>query len=211
MSDSIQIPAPMLAAIELSLNRYLAMDPDTMARMAILAGKVIAIHLRGLNTIFYLIPHLNGVGVSSTYSGQADTVLCGTPGAFMRLGASSRPASVLFSGDVEISGDVELGQAFKKILDTVEIDWEEQLSKVFGDVVAHGIGNVVRDTTRWLYGAAETLGMDLAEYLHEETHMLPQDFEIEAFLSDVDTLRSDTDRLEQRVVRLLHRLRGGDS
>ncbi len=211
MSDSIRIPPAMLAAIEVAMNRYLAMDPNTMARIAKLAGKVVAIQLRGLNTAIYLAPHISGVGVLSSYSGQPDTVLRGTPGAFIRLGATSRPARVLFSGDVEISGDVELGQAFKKILDGMEIDWEEQLSKPLGDVVAHGIGNLIRDTGRWLHGSAESLGLDIAEYLHEETRLLPQDFEIEAFLSQVDTLRSDADRLEQRINRILQRLQGDAS
>lgn len=208
MSDSIQIPAPLLAAIELALNRYLAMDPDTLSRIATLSGRVIAIDLRGLNTVFYLIPHINGVAVHSYYAGEANTVLLGTPGAFMRLGATTRPARVLFSGDVEISGDVEVGQAFKKILDAMDIDWEEQLSKPLGDVVAHGIGNLVRDTARWLSGTAESLGMDVAEYLHEESELLPREFEIEEFLSRVDTLRGDADRLEQRIRRIHQRLQG---
>ncbi len=211
MSDSIQIPTAMLAAIELALNRYLAMDPDTMSRLADLSGKVIAIHLRGLNTAFYLVPHISGVRVLTAYSGQADTVLRGTPGAFMRLGATTRPAGVLFSGDVEISGDVELGQRFKKILDAMEIDWEEQLSKPFGDVVAHGIGNLIRDSARWLHDSAETLGMDMAEYLHEESQLLPRDFEIDEFLAHVDTLRGDADRLEQRIKRIQQQLQGDDA
>lgn len=208
MSDSIHIPSSMLATVELALNRYLAMDPDTLARIAGLSGKVIAIELRGLNTGFYLIPHINGVSVQSAYSGQPDTVLRGTPGAFMRLGASDRPTRVLFSGDVEISGDVELGQAFKKILDAMDIDWEEQLSKPFGDVVAHSIGNLVRDAGRWLNNTAESLGLDVAEYLHEESQLLPRGFEVDEFLSQVDTLRGDADRLAQRIRRIEQRLRG---
>jgi ubiquinone biosynthesis protein UbiJ len=209
MTDSIQLPAALLAGVEVILNRCLTLDADARARVADLSGKVIALELRGVDTVLFLAPHRGGVRVMSSHTGPADTTLRGTPGAFLRLGATARPAKVLFSGDVEISGDVELGRTFKRILDDMEIDWEEQLSLVTGDIVAHRIGNMVRDTARWLRNTAETLGLDLAEYLHEETRVLPQAFEIEGFLADVDTLRSDCDRLEQRLERL-RRAQGED-
>ncbi len=206
MSETNQLPSPLVEIIEFSINRYLGMDPEALARMGRLSGKVIAVELRGLGITFYLAPHLSGVRVMPACDAAPDTVMSGTPGAFLRLGMTSNPVTVLFSGDVEISGDVELGQHFKKILDGMEIDWEEQLSRVVGDVLAHQIGNFSRNTRHWLADSSETLGRDIAEYLQEELRLLPQDFELNEFLASVDTLRSDTDRLEQRVERISRRL-----
>ena len=109
---------------------------------------------------------------------------------------------------MEISGDVELGQRFKRILDGMEIDWEEHLSTLVGDVLAHQMGNLARTAAGWLKESAATLGADAAEYLQEETRLLPQDFEVDEFLAGVDTLVGDADRLEQRILRLNRQLQG---
>lgn len=211
MSDTNQFPTLLLNVIEFSLNRYLGMDPDALERIGRLAGKVIAIELRGLGVSFYLIPHLSGVKVARLSDTGPDTLMSGTPGAFLRLGMTSNPVTVLFSGDVEISGDVELGQRFKKILDGMEIDWEEQISKAVGDVLAHQIGSFARDARQWVESSGTALGLDIEEYLHEELRLAPQDFEINEFLSGVDKVRSDTDRLEQRIGRLGRRLKEDSS
>lgn len=208
MSDSIPMPAALVTGLEYALNRYLALDPATVGRVARLTGKVIAVELRGLDMTFYLVPHLNGVKVATAFGGRPDTVLRGTPGAFARLGTTANPVGVLFSGDVEISGDAELGQRFKRILDGIQIDWEELLSTLVGDVLAHQLGNAARGTTTWLQNSAATLGRDIAEYLQEEISLLPREFEIEELLTGVDTLVGDTDRLEQRIRRLRRQLQG---
>ena len=131
-----------------------------------------------------------------------DTVLRGTPYTMARLGLSKKSGELLFSGAVEIDGDAELGQRFKALLDSIDIDWEEQLSRITGDVIAHQIGVAWRDLQAWRRQATETLSKDAVEYFQEESRDLPTPTEVEAFLAGIDTLRSDVDRLEQRVARL---------
>lgn len=202
MSDPIQLPAALAIALEQALNRYLRLDPAALERLAGLTGRVIAVELRGLGMTFYLAPHGSGLRVLQHHDQPPDAVLSGTPNAFLRLGSSAKPLQVLFAGDVEISGDVELGQQFKVILDDMEVDWEEQLSKVVGDVAAHHIGNLAHHSGAWLSHTADSLSQDMEEYLHEESRVLPQGFETDEFFAQVDTLREDVERLEQRIQRL---------
>lgn len=205
----MQVPAFLLKGIEAGVNRWLGLDPDVVARLGPMAGKVIAVEVRGPDVTFYVAPHMGGVHLLAAYDGEPDTVLCGSPAAFVRLGGSSHPTRILFSGEVQIRGDVELGRRFKAAVDGMEIDWEEQLARIAGDVLAHQVGNMVRDTRRWMSEAVDTLSEDVAEYLHEESRLVPEALEIEEFLCGVDTLRSDADRLEQRISRLAAGLRGG--
>jgi ubiquinone biosynthesis protein UbiJ len=107
---------------------------------------------------------------------------------------------------VEISGDAELGQQFSEILEALDIDWEEHLSHFTGDLVAHKLGNVVRGALSWGRQTVDTLGQDVAEYLQEESETVPNQDEAEGFMSQVDVLRTDVDRMEARVKRLENNL-----
>ncbi len=196
------LPTAVTASIEMAVNRVLQLDEDTLARLQDLEGKVIAIDVRGLDVSLYLIPGPGKLSIYGRFEGEPDTVLRGTPVALMRMGLVKHAGDVLFAGDVEISGDVEVGQQFSEILDALDIDWEEHLSHVTGDLVAHKLGNVVRSALSWGQQTADTLGQDIAEYLQEENETLPNRDEVENYMSQVDVLRTDVDRMEARVRRL---------
>jgi len=196
------LPTAITASIEIAVNRVLQLDEDSLARLQDLQGKVIAIEVRGPDVSLYLIPGPDKLSVYGRFEGEADTLLRGTPMALMRMGLIKHAGDALFTGDVEISGDVELGQQFSEILNALDIDWEEHLSHFTGDLVAHKLGNVVRDTLSWGQDVADTLGQDVAEYFQEENEALPNRDEVENYLSQVDVLRTDVDRMEARVRRL---------
>lgn len=200
------LPIVVTAAIETAINQVLKLDPETVERIQTLQGKVIAIELRGLDTVMYILPQAGKLNVYSNFEGEADTVLRGSPVALARMGLAKNAGDVLFEGDVEITGDVELGQQFREIIDGLDIDWEEHLSHVTGDVVAHKLGNFARGALDWGRNTVETLGRDAAEYLQEESSDLPSRDEVEMFLTGIDDLRSDIDRLEARVQRFSTRL-----
>ena len=129
-------------------------------------------------------------------------MLRGTPLGMARLGLGGSTEKTLFSGDVTIDGDVETGQAFKSILDEIDIDWEEQLSKLTGDVIAHQLGNAARHARKIFRHSRNTLQKDIDEYLHEELRVLPARIETENFSADVTRINMDTERLAARIKRL---------
>lgn len=196
------LPTAITASIEVAINRVLQLDEALQPRLKTLQGKVIAIDVSGLDVSLYLIPEANKLTVYGRFEGEPDTTLRGAPLALMRMGLTKHASDVLFEGDVEISGDVELGQQFSEILATLDIDWEEHLSHFTGDLVANKLGNVVRNLVAWGQQTTDTLSQDVAEYLQEENQAVPNQDEAEGFLSQVDTLRTDVDRMEARVRRL---------
>ena len=123
----MKLPFGFRHALEAVLNRYLSLDPDAAARMAGLAGHCIAIELRGIDLTLFMLPGKEGIRIMDSIDAEdgVDTTLHGTPLALARLGLGSNTGKTLFSGDVAITGDVETGQAFKAILDDMDIDWEE--------------------------------------------------------------------------------------
>ncbi len=199
----MSLAALTVAGLERAFNGYLGLDPEARAALARLHGRVVAFELEGIGLTLYLVPGPNGeVQLLTAYEGEPDCRLRGTPLALARMNDSRASSGQLFAGDVQIEGDTELAHRIGKILGAMDVDWEEQLSRYTGDLVAHDIGNLVRGAVRWGRNSTDTLGRDLQEYLQEELRLLPVRAEIEAFLADVDRLRDDVERLQARIDRL---------
>ena len=98
-----------------------------------------------------------------------------------------------------MEGDVEAGQALQKILAGFDFDWEELIARVVGDGPAHQFGNFVRDTVQWGANSVDLTRENVADYLKEEKRILPSEAAMRRFEQGVDALRSDVDRISQRI------------
>jgi ubiquinone biosynthesis protein UbiJ len=192
----------LAAALESALNFYLGQDPESARRSAALQGKVIALDITGTGLTLYFLPDADGLQVLGHYEGDIDTRLSGSPLGLARLGLDRRE-DALFQGAVKIDGDTAVGQQFQELLAGTDWDWEEQLSRVTGDVFAHQAGRLAARAARLWRDSRETLAADCSEFLQEEAHLLPTRIEVAYFLDAVDRLRDDTERLAARVERLL--------
>lgn len=201
------MPAVIAVGLETAFNRYLRLDPDSLPQWAVLDGAVIAVELDDLGTSFYLLPGTAGVRVIDRYEGEPAVQIRGTLVALARYWRGRR-----VSGDeIAVEGDAAVAREFQAILARMEIDWEEQLSTVIGDVAARQLGNLWRHVRGWGQRVGDILLRDGAEYLQHELRALPPRHAVEQFLSAVDTLREDTDRLTARIERLRRRAAAGDS
>jgi len=190
-----------VAFIEDAGNRLLRLDPETLARLGRLHGKVIHFEFSDLKRGLYVFPSEAGVRLRAAHDGEPHLSLIGPLTAFAHL-AWRRDAATLNSGELTLRGDVALAQDVQRLLAAVDIDWEEQAARLIGDVAAHELGRLLRAADAWRRRALDVLGRDLAEYLQEEGRHLPRRDELDGFLTAVDVLRSDVDRLAQRVARL---------
>ena len=208
MSEGVPIPDAVLATIEGSINHYIALDPEGAQRLAELHGRVILIEVTGFGTRLYLIPGTKGIQLYGDYAGEPDCVLRGTPMALARMGTSRQKEDQLFSGEVQIEGDTHLAQALGDLVGGLEVDWEEQLSRLVGDGAARQVGNRVRSAGRWGRRTSDAFKSDIKDYLQEEARLLPSRYEIQAFLDDVDQVRDGVERLAVRVERLKKKREG---
>ena len=201
MSLSTEIILTLTEALETSVNHVLKHDPATLEKLSALQGKVIAFELTDLDITLYIFPHTEGIQVKYLYEGKADTTLQGNSIAFANMSLGDATES-FFSGDVRIKGEIELGQHFKRILDQLDLDWEEWLSTYTGDLVAFKAGSLVRSFSSWGKDALKILELDAHEYIQDEGQLSPHSAELEEFTSNISQLRDDTARLEARISRL---------
>lgn len=198
-----------LEGLEQAINRLLVLDPQTTQRLAALHGHVFRIDLRGLDLQLDLVPGRDGrLRLPGVVEGEPDCTLSGSPLDLIRASDKAAGPAQLFAGHVRIHGDVGLAQRFSEALAGLDIDWEEQLARLTGDIAAHEVGRAVRALLREGARARHSAGDNLSEYLTEEARLLPHRHEVEDFLDEVDRLRDDVERLAARIARLERRRDG---
>ena len=198
MGIRAELAVAATAVLEQAVNAWLALDPDALARFQPCFGKVVAIDLQGTGLTLFCLPTASGLNFMSQYQGPADTTLSGRPFALFKL-ATGDSTRVMFDGEVIIRGDVELGQAFKRAMDRLDIDWEEHLSQLTGDVIAHKAGHLARELEQWWQNGRARMAADAREYIQDEVQLNPTRGEAEEFYQDIAKLRDDLARLNARV------------
>jgi len=103
---------------------------------------------------------------------------------------------------IELEGSAELAAAVQQLFRQLAWDIEDDLSRVFPDIVAHRLAEGGRAFAAWQGEAATRLAQNLAEYLTEEQPLLARPADLDKFLREADALREDAARLEKRIERL---------
>jgi ubiquinone biosynthesis protein UbiJ len=187
-----------ITALENAANRYLSLDPESTQKLTELAGKIIRLHIDEADFSLYILIEDHGLRLLERFDGGCDAVISAPPLALLRSLRGDNDAA----RQIHIQGDMHTARELQHLLARLDIDWEEQLSKIVGDIPAHQIGNLVRAGFDWGRRATHKFQLDVSEYIQYELTLLPPRHAIEHFLSEVDTLRSDLDRLEARIRRL---------
>jgi ubiquinone biosynthesis accessory factor UbiJ len=185
--------------LESVINRYLALDPEMLGKLAEFSGKVIKLEMTGINKTLYMLPNEAGIQVLAEYDGDADTVLRGTPISLFKMGLVSNAANLLLKGEIEISGDTRLGHRFKNVFSQMDIDWSEPLAGLVGDGLAYQLQQTGSKLGRWGKQTVKSVSTSFSEYLQEESRDVVTETELEIFNEDVDRLRNDVDRLQAKT------------
>ncbi|MBI4192422.1 MAG: ubiquinone biosynthesis protein [Betaproteobacteria bacterium] len=124
-----------------------------------------------------------------------------TPGEVLRMLAADESAW----RDVQVNGDTALAREILAIAQNLRWDVEEDLSRVFGDIAAHRMVQAGNDFVRWQHQSAENLARSAAAYWTEERPLIATRQDVERFVREVDALRDDVARIEQRIDRFAAR------
>lgn len=128
--------AMVTAVIETSLNQLLSLDKQTPSRLRKLVGKVLKLDLRELKPLWFVFSERR-LDVLARYEGEPDAVLSLSLTAIGLLKDPSALTRYIREEKLDLSGDPQLVQAFSALLGELDIDWEEELSRYTGDVLAH--------------------------------------------------------------------------
>jgi len=179
------------------LNHVLAQNAWAVQRLAPLAGKTFAVQAAPLPTLSFTIQP-DGLLKSALPGTLPDATLSATPDALLRYFTVEPHDPAL----IRISGDQELGTEIGHVLAHLSWEAEEDLSRIFGDVLAHRLAGFARGWFDWRKQSLLNLATAGSEYFTEERPLIASHNRIAQFAQDVDALRAAVDQLEQRIQKL---------
>jgi ubiquinone biosynthesis protein UbiJ len=188
-----------------AINAYLHLDEESPQRLKKLQGKCITIELLPLPIKFQCTFNDQGVTLQNGAPEHANTTLRGTPLQMLGVMLTKENRHSFFADDLSIEGDAEFAQQVIELFDNLQIDWEEHLSHLIGDVPTYHVGRFMRGMRKWLNGTTERFAQDINEYVHEEAAWLPAREALQDLFADIDALRMDVDRMEAKIAAQNHK------
>ncbi len=101
-----------------------------------------------------------------------------------------------------ITGAADFADALGFVLSRLRWNFEEDLSRLIGDIAAHRVAGVLSAFGAWQQEAARNLAENVGEYLVHERPLLVRREDLRNFAAGVDRAREDLARLERRLQRL---------
>ena len=192
-----------LFSLEKIINAYLQLDSDSIQRLFYLENKIIKVRITDWDTEFFILPTKKGLQLTAISTKEPNTIISGTLLNFFKIGCVKGSSFTLFKNQVEISGDTNVGEQIRNVLTSIDIDWEEHLSKITGDILAHQVGVQVKRVANFGKFALETLKINIQDYLQNESQVTLSSEEVKSFIQSVTDLKHSVDCAEARIQRLM--------
>jgi ubiquinone biosynthesis protein UbiJ len=189
-----------LLPLQTAINYALSLDESMPEKLGVLEGRVIEIIIEPLEINFYIQITKARIKLRGTHTGEPDTVIRSSPLGFIRL--SFLPASKarsLFNDKITLKGNIETGQQLKKIIDTLDIDWETHIARFTGDVVAYQLGSLFRQGMAFKNRFTDSMQQNTKDFLQEEVRLMPVREEVDDFFKEIDELAMTVERMEARI------------
>ena len=183
---------------EALVNKALAYDPASLQKASELKH-ILAIECTSPSITLYCYGDRQGLVISSHCETPITTTLKGSPLALLSL--LKQPTNLAHSG-VELQGSIGLLQQWQQLLQQLEIDWEDALHQMLGDIAGPMTADALRSGASWAQQQQQEQQRLMTELLTEEIHVLPTQMEADHLFSDIRKLAEDTDRLSARIQKL---------
>ena len=200
-----------LASVEALLNRSIAQSMRATAAARRLNNTSMQIEVDGVYAIRAAVS-ADRLALTAGDESEADAVISGSPWSLFELLAggvkSTGGPTAEGRAATRIRGDAEIASRYRELFALARPDFEEELSRLVGDVPARRLSQFAGAAFSWVRKSGRTAGQNLAEYLQEESRDLVNRAELEEFLLGVDQSREMADRIEIRLAHLERRLKG---
>lgn len=200
------MPAAQLfgAAIETSLNHLLKLDGEAAAQLKPIKGKQLMICLHELPwpMVFCFSDRIDLIIPDADQNTQPDCKIALSLSSLNTLQDTSQLTRLIQQDKLQLDGDLSVAQGFSGMLKSIDIDWQEQLSRYTGDVATHSLFGAGKTFISRVGAALDNARKVLSETALEEKPIAAHPLMVSEFCVQVNELRSDSARLEARLALL---------
>jgi ubiquinone biosynthesis protein UbiJ len=182
-------------AFSFLLNRLLASEDWARQRLAPFAGETIELRAPPLPTLRLRILQGGSVEAGGAEPGLTMTL---KPELLVALARGEEHAMRA----VDVQGNARLAAEVLVLARHLRWDLEEDLSRLFGDVVAHRLAGAARAFAAWHVDAAQRVTGALVDYATDEKKVLVRRAELETLAEPLAQLRDAIARLDKRLEHL---------
>ena len=194
-----------MQALAHAFNLLTRQQPWAAERLARHADKTLRIVLGGFSLTFQL--SAAGQLVPAEISSTPDVVLEINPQSLDPLAWLSPRARLDMAEYVHVSGQAALAQVVSELSRDLRPDPEDALAQWLGDVTARRLVQGARSAATGASAALRGLGLNVVEYLSEETDALAGRPLMEGFVQAQSRAQAQLSALEQRAAEFNARLR----
>lgn len=194
------------ATVEAALNKVLSLDPDVPAKLGALQGKRLVVELSDVKQRFALVfsSQIDVLAMPDRVDSVAhnECVIKTRLSVLPQLRDTSQLTQLIRSGELEVNGELAIAQSFSGLLQTLDIDMEEQLALKTNDLIAHEVFSLAAKARVQLRKFGSKAEAILGSALTDEKQLAAHKLAVLHFSDQVSSLRDDAERLEARLARL---------
>ena len=136
---------------------------------------------------------------------QADATITGNAENLLGLLTKKSDQRALADAAIDISGDATLVQDFNVTIESLDVDWQDYLAPILGDVLSNELGEIQSNARDWSKSTGTSMHRDVRDYLSEEARLVPSELEVDSFSNRLDQLRLSIDRVAAKTELLKRR------
>jgi ubiquinone biosynthesis protein UbiJ len=136
---------------------------------------------------------------------QADATITGNAENLFGLLTKKSDQRAMADAAIDISGDATLVQDLHVTIESLDVDWQDYLAPILGDVLSNELGEIQSNARDWSKSTGTSMHRGVRDYLSEEARLVPSELEVDSFSNRLDQLRLSIDRVAAKTELLKRR------
>lgn len=168
-----------------------------------LEGRVFRVFIKDTGAVLFIGFKRGSAWVHPSSEKQADVKIESTTAGFARLSfAKEDPDTLVFQKVLKLSGDSESMLLFQKLLETLDLDWELELRRTFGDF----FGRKVAKAAYALVEAEKKLGETSSQWVDSALKNMetPSAERLQLWQAGVESVSRKVNKLQRQLSKLEH-------
>ena len=196
--------------VEDLLNRVLAKDSYLQSRLKTFSGKSLQISVHPLGTTVTVLFEQDRIRLLSSPAELLDIEITasirGNVSELLPLLIEKPDRRPLSNPAITITGDINFIQDIYASLHNLDIDWEDYLAPMLGNLITNELSQFGKDLQEWTQQVSSNMKRNVDEYLKDEERIFPKKEQLKDFSEELERLKLKIDRVKAKFNVLYERL-----